>query len=621
MSNNIYDILKKLNSIDTTAQTETAPVVQDKKVQLQENISSVLEGRKKLEEKWGKSTEVSPEEQGKYKGKSLAELKKAYNRLKDSGPHKKGSEEYGRMRELAFAIRAKTGWGKVSEGSDDLDDWYGFKKGADDKKYTSKVHKGSYGTEYQGDSDDDDDTDTKKKKAAAPAGEKRGRGRPKGAKNRVLRQGEKRQAKTTDTGEKRGRGRPPGSKNKAKAMEAIAEADSIILKGLRSLLEGSIQGGVWTDQPPKPGQKNVPAPVPMDPVMDKDGKIVKPADKRTAPSKPADSYTNKPNDSMDNYKPADKRIAPAKPTDKRSEVDAEQGVAEGRRPDMTAWDRIPEKSDDDWGSMSKREFKRRELELELGNDERRSFDIQQDYNLVNTKTGKLLTKDGVPSVFSSERHARAVAAKLKFGNYAPVPVKTEGMAEDDMEEGNAFGKAVRDAKADGIQPGEKITVGGKTYPVKESKQIDECGDMGPMANSHAEQPSKINVSANMSSDGAKSVTVTADGAAAQDLMQLLTLAGLDGNRSQDLMQPVAADVDFMEEKDSRYEANTTPEEDVLPVQAQIKGGDGDVAGREKIMSKHGAARFSDNPLAAKESVEPALNSKLMREYNALKVTK
>ena len=68
-----------------------------------------------LEEKWGTSTTVSPSERGKYKGKTKAELQKSYNALKKSGPHKKGSPEYGRMRELAFAIRAKSGWGKVDE--------------------------------------------------------------------------------------------------------------------------------------------------------------------------------------------------------------------------------------------------------------------------------------------------------------------------------------------------------------------------------------------------------------------------------------------------------------------------------------------------------------------------
>ena len=66
-----------------------------------------------LDEKWGKATTVSPKERGKYKGKTKAELLKSYNALKKSGPHSKGSPEYGRMRELAFAIRAKGGWGKV----------------------------------------------------------------------------------------------------------------------------------------------------------------------------------------------------------------------------------------------------------------------------------------------------------------------------------------------------------------------------------------------------------------------------------------------------------------------------------------------------------------------------
>jgi len=66
-----------------------------------------------LDEKWDKPTTVSPEERGKYRGKSKAELLSAYNALKKSGPHRRGSPEFGRMRELAFAIRAKSGWGKV----------------------------------------------------------------------------------------------------------------------------------------------------------------------------------------------------------------------------------------------------------------------------------------------------------------------------------------------------------------------------------------------------------------------------------------------------------------------------------------------------------------------------
>jgi hypothetical protein len=68
---------------------------------------------KNMAEAWDTETQVSPSEQGKYKGKTVEELRRSYNALKATGPHPKGSAEYGRMRELAFAIRAKTGWGGV----------------------------------------------------------------------------------------------------------------------------------------------------------------------------------------------------------------------------------------------------------------------------------------------------------------------------------------------------------------------------------------------------------------------------------------------------------------------------------------------------------------------------
>ena len=75
--------------------------------------SHLKEITEQLDEKWGKPTRVSPEERGKYRGKTKAELLAAYNKLKASGPHPRGTPEFGRMRELAFAIRAKSGWGQV----------------------------------------------------------------------------------------------------------------------------------------------------------------------------------------------------------------------------------------------------------------------------------------------------------------------------------------------------------------------------------------------------------------------------------------------------------------------------------------------------------------------------
>jgi hypothetical protein len=56
-----------------------------------------------------------------------------------------------------------------------------------------------------------------------------------------------------------------------------------------------------------------------------------------------------------------------------------------------------------------------------------------------------------------------------------IPTTLE--SEQETDEGNAFSKAVVDAKADGIQPGETIKVGGKEYPVKE----EETEESSPLA--------------------------------------------------------------------------------------------------------------------------------------------
>lgn len=75
-----------------------------------------------LEESWDNDYVTPKSERGKYKGKSLEELRKMLSNLKKSGPHEEGSPEYEKQNELEFAIRAKTGWGKVSEHSLDNQD-------------------------------------------------------------------------------------------------------------------------------------------------------------------------------------------------------------------------------------------------------------------------------------------------------------------------------------------------------------------------------------------------------------------------------------------------------------------------------------------------------------------
>jgi len=76
-----------------------------------------LEAKAHLSEKWGGDTKLNPKKKGMFDGKTKAELKKEYNKLKASGPHKKGSADNTKMKELSFAIRAKSDWGKVKEDS------------------------------------------------------------------------------------------------------------------------------------------------------------------------------------------------------------------------------------------------------------------------------------------------------------------------------------------------------------------------------------------------------------------------------------------------------------------------------------------------------------------------
>jgi hypothetical protein len=68
-----------------------------------------------LDEKIEGGIKLNPEKKGMFDGKTKSELMSQYNKLKASGPHKLGSSESTKMKELAFAIRAKSGWGKVKE--------------------------------------------------------------------------------------------------------------------------------------------------------------------------------------------------------------------------------------------------------------------------------------------------------------------------------------------------------------------------------------------------------------------------------------------------------------------------------------------------------------------------
>jgi hypothetical protein len=68
-----------------------------------------------MTEKWDTETSTPDSKKGMFKGKTKAELESQLAKLKKSGPHEKDSAAFTKMKQLQFAIRAKSDWGKIDE--------------------------------------------------------------------------------------------------------------------------------------------------------------------------------------------------------------------------------------------------------------------------------------------------------------------------------------------------------------------------------------------------------------------------------------------------------------------------------------------------------------------------
>lgn len=159
--------------------------------------------------------------------------------------------------------------------------------------------------------------------------------------------------------------------------------------------------------------------------------------------------------------------------------------------------------------------------------------------------------------------------------------------DEEMEEGNEFSGELAKAKASGAK---EFEVDGKTYPVKESRsaidELAECYDMAyQQAQAEPEQPGRMTVSANTSTEGTRSLTVNAEGDMADELAQLLSLSGLAGGRDhQEEMDEGAAD---------KFHANTKPEPATFSLHRLLDTGDDLNAPHDQHPA---AAARGDNPL-------------------------
>ena len=153
------------------------------------------------------------------------------------------------------------------------------------------------------------------------------------------------------------------------------------------------------------------------------------------------------------------------------------------------------------------------------------------------------------------------------------------------------------------------------------KKVDECGmpgSMSPMSNMDQDE-GNMSINTSMNSDGTKSVSVNATGNQADALAQILKMAGLAAHQSvhgggeMSAAEPKAIVIQagpeeqVEEERDVEY-ANT-PDEEVENVDAIIHQGDD--LNREKEQYA-GMAKAGDNPMATRESIEmPARISRML----------
>ena len=139
-------------------------------------------------------------------------------------------------------------------------------------------------------------------------------------------------------------------------------------------------------------------------------------------------------------------------------------------------------------------------------------------------------------------------------------------------------------------------------------RVDECGDMG------MDQRDTINVSTNMSSDGNKSVNISAQGEKAEELLSMLKLAGMDGqSMNKPAIVAISSDEEMMdEERETEY--SNTPEEEYQSVASITRQGND--LNREKKQFAN-MPKAGDNPMATDymldEELSALLDSVLVKE--------
>lgn len=274
---------------------------------------------------------------------------------------------------------------------------------------------------------------------------------------------------------------------------------------------------------------------------------------------------------------------------------------------------------------------------EDGEDDGDADDVKEEVAEAKSKKAKKdYDKDGkIESEKDEVIGSRRKAAGLDESEDRPASKEKEGTWTDKS------GKKHPSKEVQGwqSQKADKEADKEKKSTMKES-QLDECGDMmGGMAGGEDQSGMNVNTSIDTRT-GRKTVSISADGQAADELMQMLKLAGMSGMggeeggmSSQEGEQEGEVEVELVPlahaeggfkaggEEEGEVEENYANEPNPKMQSVDQQMHQGTDLNREKAMTKHGYKQ-GDNPLAMREARElAALEAELMEELNSIKVKK
>ncbi len=197
---------------------------------------------------------------------------------------------------------------------------------------------------------------------------------------------------------------------------------------------------------------------------------------------------------------------------------------------------------------------------------------------------------------------------------APSTISTPAATKADAF-GHALGAASgsKNAKAD-----DKLKENDELNRVRRIAGLQECGDMS-MGHERMHQKDRLNVTTNMSSDGTKDVTINAQGNKADELLQMLKMAGMRAHDDHDhssMSEPevimISSDDEEMMEADRVTDYSNTPEEEYQTVDSIIRQGND--LNREKRQYKKEYP--GDNPMSESlidADLDAMLESILLRD--------